>query len=475
MTVYIFAGPTLTSQEVLEVLDATVLPPVSQGDVYRATLNHPDALGIIDGRFRDVPAVWHKEILWALHQGIPVFGSASTGALRAAELAAYGMQGVGTIFAAYSDGTLEDDDEVAVATAGPEANFVATSAAMVNVRATLQAAQLAGVVSRSTHDELIAAAKGTFFPDRTYPLLLKQGREAGVPEEEMAALERWLPQNRVDKKRADALEMLACMKEYLDRGPERHPASFHFEHTRFFEEVRRNAGELVSDTPMRTTSTTGRITLDDVLDELRLDRDLYTDVSDRATLRCLAVREARNRETPLDTFDLESAAIAFRRTRGLLRARDVELWLSANHLRPNQFFTLLKHEFVVRRMKRLLGGELQVYLRDQLRIEGLYATLAARAEAKRRALDAAGRHSVASAIEDPDEEKLLRWYFVDRSGGTIPSDPETYARGAGFADYLVFLRALKREFRYSRLDPTRNGAWVGAEPTEEGTVAPRAT
>ena len=32
----------------------------------------------------------------------------------AAELAAFGMQGVGAIFAAYRDGALEDDDEVAV-------------------------------------------------------------------------------------------------------------------------------------------------------------------------------------------------------------------------------------------------------------------------------------------------------------------------------------------------------------------------
>ena len=71
------------------------------------------AIGIIDGYFENIPSVWHKEILWAMSQGIHVFGSASMGALRAAELAPFGMEGVGAIFEAYRDGWLEDDDEVA--------------------------------------------------------------------------------------------------------------------------------------------------------------------------------------------------------------------------------------------------------------------------------------------------------------------------------------------------------------------------
>ena len=42
------------------------------------------------GAFASVPAVRHKEILWALSEGIPVIGAASIGALRAAELTAFG-------------------------------------------------------------------------------------------------------------------------------------------------------------------------------------------------------------------------------------------------------------------------------------------------------------------------------------------------------------------------------------------------
>ena len=52
-------------------------------------------------------------------QGVHVFGAASMGALRAAELDGFGMRGIGRIYAAYRDGywpgydePFEDDDEV---------------------------------------------------------------------------------------------------------------------------------------------------------------------------------------------------------------------------------------------------------------------------------------------------------------------------------------------------------------------------
>ena len=115
MSVYVFTGPTISASEANRELDAIYLPPAAEGDVCLVTLQRPHAIGIIDGYFQSVPTVRHKEILWAMSRGIHVFGSASIGALRAAELAAFGMEGVGTIFELYRDGVLEDDDEVAIA------------------------------------------------------------------------------------------------------------------------------------------------------------------------------------------------------------------------------------------------------------------------------------------------------------------------------------------------------------------------
>ena len=65
----VFIGPSLTAADASAVLDACNLPPVAQGDVHRAALTRPRAIGIIDGILERVPAVWHKEILRAIPRG----------------------------------------------------------------------------------------------------------------------------------------------------------------------------------------------------------------------------------------------------------------------------------------------------------------------------------------------------------------------------------------------------------------------
>ena len=150
MNVLVFVGPTLPPVQARYELEATYRPPVAQGDVYRATQSQPDAIVLIDGEFDHVPAVWHKEILWAMTQGIHVYGASSMGALRAAELCGLGMEGVGKIFEAYRDGTLEDDDEVAVAHRPMAVNYQPTSEAMVNIRYTLDKARRDSIISEHT-------------------------------------------------------------------------------------------------------------------------------------------------------------------------------------------------------------------------------------------------------------------------------------------------------------------------------------
>ena len=87
------------------ILDADYRPPAKQGDICRAVQERgPDAVALIDGYFEQVPAVWHKEILWAMKLGVQVYGASSMGALRAAELQQFGMIGVGKIFEAYVSG-----------------------------------------------------------------------------------------------------------------------------------------------------------------------------------------------------------------------------------------------------------------------------------------------------------------------------------------------------------------------------------
>ena len=154
MKACVFVGPTLCPQDLPPAGDIAFLPPAAQGDVYRVTQMRPVAIGIIDGYFEGALAVWHKEILFAMAGGIHVFGSASMGALRAAELHPFGMRGIGRVFEAYRAGALEDDDEVAVIHGPPETGYLALSEAMVNIRATLAAAARDGLIGPATRDAL---------------------------------------------------------------------------------------------------------------------------------------------------------------------------------------------------------------------------------------------------------------------------------------------------------------------------------
>jgi hypothetical protein len=68
----------------------------------------------VDGVYQHYAPIRHKEILAQLARGVHIAGTASLGALRAAELADIGMQGIGHVFAEARAGRLNADADVAV-------------------------------------------------------------------------------------------------------------------------------------------------------------------------------------------------------------------------------------------------------------------------------------------------------------------------------------------------------------------------
>jgi hypothetical protein len=239
----VFVGPTLPVDEAVRSHRATYRGPAAQGDLLQAARERPAAIGLVDGVFERVPAVWHKEILWALHQGIPVYGSASLGALRAAECAAYGMVGVGRIFEAYRDGVLTDDDEVAVTHSPGAQGYRPTSEAMVNLRATLAVAAQEGVVAPAVRGQLERIAKAMPYPDRTIKAVVALARAEGLSGEAADRLCAWWRGHYVDQKAADARAMLGLMREHAAGGIVPPIPAFAFEHTTWFEDAVQRAAE----------------------------------------------------------------------------------------------------------------------------------------------------------------------------------------------------------------------------------------
>ncbi|MEK0083293.1 TfuA-like protein [Benzoatithermus flavus] len=230
----VFLGPSLARADAEAVLPADYRPPVRQGDVYRAVRDGARLIGIVDGCFHDVPSVWHKEILFALHEGAAVMGAASMGALRAAELHAFGMEGVGAVFEAFRDGRLTDDDEVAVQHGPAELGYPALSEALVNIRATLAAAERAGVIDGALRAELESLGKALFYPERSWGALLAGARARALPAEPLSTLEAWLPANRVNQKRSDALALLEALR-HRTAQPARPAPRFRFEPTEIWQ------------------------------------------------------------------------------------------------------------------------------------------------------------------------------------------------------------------------------------------------
>jgi len=203
----LFAGPSLFGQA-FDRNGLDIRPPARQGDLHRAVLDGATAIGLVDGVFGFVPSVWHKEILFALQQGVHVLGAASLGALRAAECASFGMEPIGSIALSYLDGERIEDGDVCLAHAPAEMDFMPLSDPLVDAEATIAAMARAGVIDADQAVALRKAAQALHFTDRTADALCDT---AGLP-----SLVPVYRAHKVSAKAADALLLVERLHELPD-------------------------------------------------------------------------------------------------------------------------------------------------------------------------------------------------------------------------------------------------------------------
>ncbi len=159
----VFIGPSLDLDEARSLIDADFRPPVRRGDL--ADLGPDRVVAIIDGEFHQNYSVSPKEILGLLDLGATVVGASSMGALRAAELAEFGMVGLGWVFAAYRGGRIVGDDEVAVSYC--PFSLQALTVPLVNVRHWLGRVESAGLIDVASSARVLRRARQIFYADRT--------------------------------------------------------------------------------------------------------------------------------------------------------------------------------------------------------------------------------------------------------------------------------------------------------------------
>ncbi|STX81250.1 TfuA-like protein [Legionella busanensis] len=193
----VFLETSLSHQEAIKLLpNADYLPSVKKGDVLKAIQKGYKRLVIIDGNFSWAPSVWHKEILIALDYGIEVFGAASMGAIRSAELDVFGMRGFGRIYEMYKNEEIDGDDEVAIVYSKYNNS---QTIPMVNIRATLEQ------VSIDNKEESLRLVQSIFYGERTWDKISK------VLSYDLYHL---IKINYIDLKKEDAKLLLLYLNEH---------------------------------------------------------------------------------------------------------------------------------------------------------------------------------------------------------------------------------------------------------------------
>jgi hypothetical protein len=208
--IIVFLGPSLDRTKAQKILPASYRPPAARGDVTRAVEEGAQVICIIDGVFHQDSAVGHREILHAIRKGIRVIGASSMGALRAAEMDILGMVGIGEVYHQYREGLLESDDEVALVF--DPSTGIALSEPLVNIRATLQSAEKKGIIDAESHRVLLEAARGLYYPERTYSRIC----EAASDKVHSSVCDAFLDFARkasVDVKRDDAIRALEFIRD----------------------------------------------------------------------------------------------------------------------------------------------------------------------------------------------------------------------------------------------------------------------
>lgn len=212
MKTCIFVGPSGAGLATPPGID--LLPPARLGAVHQAVLAGYRRIAVVDAYFGNVPSVWHKEILFALSTGVDVWGAASTGALRAAELAEYGMRGIGVAYRLFRWGALTDDDELCLLHSDRSSGYKALTMPMINVRFSLRRMRRSGLLSVQAERDLTGSLKSIHFSQRRSDavnhVFLEYDQASSV------ALWRAFRECYVDVKKRDAAALFAILSSRPD-------------------------------------------------------------------------------------------------------------------------------------------------------------------------------------------------------------------------------------------------------------------
>jgi thiopeptide-type bacteriocin biosynthesis protein len=350
--VCVFLGPTLPLRQARKLLRATFFGPATQGDVLRVVQRRPAVIAVIDGAFHFVPSIWHKEILAALEQGILVYGGASIGALRAAELAHYGMIGVGEIYERFHSGKWEDDDEVAVTFAPKEQQYRPLSLAMVDIRDICEAAASARAIEYQSASGIVSVAKDLYFPQRIWPTIEQSALKAGITEAAITSLREFRRAYGPTLKQRDTLRMLSEIARLAPFKHQPQNSTLRVRPTIFFQRLQDDVTR-------------------DPMDDIESPPGSAFDVArKKVLLGVLATREGIRTGFSPDDNEISVMSSWFRDQYQLSDDRQFFEWLAKSSLKQNAFDLGIRRFASVVKIERLSRIQLRSETEDYMRLYG---------------------------------------------------------------------------------------------------------
>ncbi len=384
---FAFLGPSLPAEEAMALVPGVeLLPPIRQADL--STLlefRRPRAVLIVDGEFGQSLSVWHKEILRAIDEGVRVIGASSMGALRAAELHRFGMEGVGAVFEFYRDGWLTSDADVALLYGDAESGYRPMSWPLVNVRATVAALQERGELDVDLATTVLAAAASVHFRERDHLTVAEALVEAGVALEEARSLGQRLREGYVDQKRRDAVAGLQRLAAIDVLPPPERDVPRHL-YGRIFDALRW--------TDVHLERREGRLRRYQLVNDVALHHPGFEDLLARAVDRYALLEFAAELEIRPTEEELARAR------RDILRRLDldddaavVDAWRQQVDLDAAGFEQLVAQRAAISRLRGLvLDSRLYERTRrmviEQLQLEGQYPAAVDAAARRRQFADA---------------------------------------------------------------------------------------
>lgn len=467
MSIFVFLGPSLPRAEATLCLDAVYLPPISMGDLYVlvATRARPgDHVAIIDGLFEQVPSVWHKEILYALSRGVHVYGAASMGALRAAELHTFGMRGVGRIFEAFRTLALDSDDEVAVSHADAANGYRSLSTALVSIRYAFEEMVRAGAVSSSLAERLVEAAAALPYPRRTWAAVLSAAVKLRAPQAAIECIRSHAAMP--DAKARDAAELLSLLREEATQNSSPHQPNFTFQNTSYWVALTQSMALRVEEERFAAQSDNA-VERAAVASFVRAGGEGREQLLEGALLDRLAVEFARG-FVP-DGKHRREAERRIARRNGLPNAPMMKAWRDEQFISDAEWQHIVEVEARREWLRRTLAGDLDSFLIARLKASGCYSAFrssqrAGHEQIRRRSVD---KPSLGDFGLTPD--MLERWY-VERFGPMSP-DPVSHAQSLNFAGLREFIDALLQCYLADTAGSSRHAGLLAPEPLKENCDA----